>query len=347
MRKMIAAILAIATLFALPSCKTATLVPELSNVVTDAPTETRPAVPSETAAPDVTQPPLPTAEQTTEAPVVEPVVNERQKGCFYGADTGTDKTYTGYEPLPLSDFNDPPMENTENLSTQRIEHSFGVAKDGQPHAISVNNQKFFDENGLNAICYDNKTTEKILYLTFDCGYENGYTTKILDTLRDKNVKAAFFCTLPEMKGNPDIMTRIIKEGHILGNHSVTHPDFSGLTRRQMYEEVKGFDDYLRTYFGYSALYFRYPQGKHSIDSTTFLNEMGYTCVFWSLAYADYDLNDQKGADYALETVTSRLHPGAVILLHAISPDNSNALPQIIDTARSMGYEFRSLSDMNR
>lgn len=280
---------------------------------------------------------------TTQPPVVEPVISEPQKGCFYGANTGTAATYTGYEPLPLSDFNNPPMTG-EGLSTERIEHGFGVAKDEKPHDISVNNQKFFDANGLKAIAYDNKTTEKILYLTFDCGYENGYTEKILDTLRDKNVKAAFFCTLPEMEQNPGIMTRIIKEGHILGNHSVTHPDFSGLTRQQMYEEVKGFDDYLRTHFGYSALYFRYPQGKHSIESTTFLNEMGYTCVFWSLAYADWDLNDQKGADYALETVTSRLHPGAVILLHAISPDNSNALPRIIDAARSMGYEFRALSD---
>ena len=280
----------------------------------------------------------------TSAPSVEPVISEPQKGCFYGADTGTDKTFTGFEPLPLSDFGNPPMENTQGLSTERIEHGFGVAKDEKPHEVSVTNQKFFDENGLKAICYDNKTTEKILYLTFDCGYENGYTAKILDTLRDKNVKAAFFCTLPEMKENTEIMTRIIKEGHILGNHSVTHPDFSGLSHQQMYEEVKGFDDYLREHFGYSAMYFRYPMGKHSIDSTTFLNEMGYTCVFWSLAYADWDLNDQKGADYALETVVSRLHPGAVILLHAISPDNSNALPAIIDTARSMGYEFRALSD---
>ena len=136
------------------------------------------------------------------------------------------------------------------------------------------------------------------------------------------------------------------ECHILGNHSCTHPDFSSLTRSEMYREVKGFDDYLRTNFGYSSLYFRYPMGKHSIDSTTFLNQMGFTCVFWSLAYSDWDLNNQKGADYAYQTVIERLHPGAVILLHAVSPDNANALGRIIDGARSMGYEFRSLSDYN-
>lgn len=297
------------------------------------------SVEDSTQTPDVTE--------QTSAPVVEPVVSEMTKGCFYGENTGTDQTFTGLEPLPLSDFNNPPFENTKNLSGATIEHAYGVAKNEQPHEISVNFQKFFDEKGFDAFCYDSKTQEKILYLTFDCGYENGYTAKILDTLRDKAVKAAFFCTLPEMKQNTEIMTRIINEGHILGNHSVTHPDFSGLTRKQIFEEVKGFDDYLRENFGYSALYFRYPMGKHSENATDMLNAMGYTCIFWSLAYADWDLSSQKGADYALETVVSRIHPGAIILLHAVSPDNANALGRIIDTARAMGYEFRSLSELNR
>lgn len=296
-----------------------------------------------TLAPDSEAPVFTPAPETTPAPT-GPMIDNGRKNCFYGENTGTDKTFTGLEPLPLSDFNNPPMQNTENLSTETIDHAFGIARDGKPHDISVYNQNFFDSNGLSAFCYDNKTTEKILYLTFDCGYENGYTAKILDTLLEKNVKAAFFCTLPELRSNTEIMARIVMEGHILGNHSCTHPDFSSLTRSEMYREVKGFDDYLRTNFGYSSLYFRYPMGKHSIDSTTFLNEMGFTCVFWSLAYSDWDLNNQKGADYALQTVTERLHPGAVILLHAVSPDNANALGSIIDTARSMGYEFRSLSD---
>ncbi|MBQ7637276.1 MAG: polysaccharide deacetylase family protein, partial [Clostridia bacterium] len=154
----------------------------------------------------------------------------------------------------------------EGLSFSTIEHSYGVAKDEQPHEISVNNQKFFDEKGFDAIAYDNKTDKKVVYLTFDCGYENGYTAKILDTLRDKGVKAAFFCTLPEMRDNPEIIARMISEGHIVGNHSVTHPDFSSISREQMYEEVKGFDDFIRENFGFSAGYFRYPQGKYSENS---------------------------------------------------------------------------------
>ena len=311
------------------------------------PAEETSAAPETTGAPSETGPAEdetgPTEDETAfTAPAAQPVLNERHKGCFYGENTGTEQTYTGLEPLPLSDFGPPPFANENGLPDDTISHSFGVARDGEPHRISVERQAFFDEKGFNALCYDAKTQEKVLYLTFDCGYENGCTAGILDTLRDKNVKAAFFCTQPEMEGNPELIARMIAEGHSVGNHSVRHPDFSKLSRERMYEEVKGFDDYLRTHFGYSAAYFRYPQGKYSENSLELLNQMGYTCVFWSLAYEDWDLENQKGAEHALDTVISRLHPGAVILLHAVSPDNAAALGDIIDEARELGYEFRAL-----
>ena len=278
-------------------------------------------------------------------PEVSPVAQENRKGCFYGENTGTDKTFTGLEPLPPSDFNDPSFVNRKGLSETSLSYGFGVAKDEKPNIVSIKNQTFFNENGFNAISYNNAAEEKELYLTFDCGYENGYTAIILDVLRDKGVKAAFFCTLPEMKQNNELIARMITEGHIVGNHSVTHPDFSKISREKIYSEVKGFDDYLREYFGYSSLYFRFPQGKYSENSLEMLNEMGYTCVFWSIAYADWDLDNQKGPANALETVISRLHPGAVILLHAVSPDNAAALADIIDTAREKGYVFKALSDL--
>ena len=304
-----------------------------------------------------TQKPAEETTETTEAagttepdsfsePEADPVISEPEKGCFYGNNTGTEKTLTGLEPLPLASFGEVSFENERSLPDKTIEHSYGVAQNEHPHDISVYNQKFFEDHSYRALCYDSSAEQKYVYLTFDCGYENGYTAKILDTLRDKGVKAAFFCTLPEMEQNGELIARMIKEGHIVGNHSVTHPDFSKLSRKEMYEEVKGFDDYLRTHFGYSAAYFRYPQGKYSENSLDLLNQMGYTCVFWSLAYADWDLNDQKGAEYAKETVIGRIHPGAVILLHAVSPDNANALAGIIDAARAMGYEFRTLSQYN-
>ena len=185
----------------------------------------------------------------------------------------------------------------------------------------------------------------MLYLTFDCGYENGYTAKILDTLQEKQVSAAFFCTLPQVKENPELIARMINEGHIVGNHSVKHPSFPTLTRLRMAEEIKGMDDYLRTNFGYSEPFFRFPMGEYSDCALDLVGSLSYQCVFWSVAYADWDLDNQKGADYAFETVTARLHPGAVILLHSVSPDNAAALGRIIDWAKQEGYVFHSLRDL--
>ena len=236
-------------------------------------------------------------------------------------------------------------ENKRGLSTEKICHSYGVASDGKANRISVDYQKLFDEKGWNAVCLDTVSNKKVLYLTFDCGYENGYTSKILDVLKEKGVKAAFFCTLPEAKQNASLIKRMIDEGHIVGNHSNTHPSFAEISRTQMAEEIKAMDDYLRSEFNYSAPFFRYPKGEYSENSMDLVNSLGYKCVFWSLAYSDWDLNNQKGEDFAFDTVTSRLHPGAIILLHSVSPDNAAALGRIIDYARENGYVFAELTDL--
>lgn len=263
----------------------------------------------------------------------------------FGKDTGSDKTLTGFDPLSKKDFTPEDPNNTKGLSTKEIPHSFGTAKDGKPNFISVDSQNYFDKGGYKAVTYDNKTTEKVLYLTFDCGYENGNTGKILDVLKDKEVPAAFFCTVHQMKQVPELIARMIKEGHIVGNHSVNHPAFSGISRTKMAEELQGFDDYVREYYGYSSPFFRFPEGKYSDSALELVNYYGYTCVFWSVAYADWDIDNQKGVQYAFDTVTSRLHPGAVILLHAVSPDNAGALANIIDYAKAQGYTFRSLEQL--
>ena len=263
---------------------------------------------------------------------------------FYGKQTDTDKTYTGLEPLPKVDFNVTDPENTKKLSTDKISHSFGVAKNETAHEISKNSQNYFDEKNFNAITLDTKSQEKVVYLTFDVGYDNGYTGIILDTLKEKDVPAAFFCTVDEMESDPESIARMINEGHIVGNHTNTHPSMDELTRTQMMEEIKGFDDYIRTNFGYSSLYFRFPKGEYSDSALDLVGSLGYTSVFWSLAYSDWDINNQKGAQYAIDTVISRIHPGAVILLHAVSSDNAQSLDEIIDEVRNMGYEFRSLEE---
>ena len=231
-----------------------------------------------------------------------------------------------------------------NNANKKISHSYGVAKDGKANEISINNQKYFETNNFNAFCLDTKSKDKILYLTFDCGYENGYTEKILDVLKEKNVNGAFFCTLPQVKENPDLIKRMINEGHIVGNHSVNHPSFAEISTQEMIEEIRGMENYLKENFNYSEPYFRFPKGEYTETALKTVESLGYTSVFWSLAYADWDLNNQKGEQYAYEKVVSRLHPGAVILLHSVSPDNANALGKIIDEARKQGYEFLSLRD---
>ena len=248
------------------------------------------------------------------------------------------ETITQYEE-PETSVSPEPMGATSKKS-----HSYGVAKNGVANEISINAQKYFETNNFKAFCLDTKSENKVLYLTFDCGYENGYTSKILDVLKEKNVNAAFFCTLPQVKENPDLIQRMINEGHIVGNHSVTHPSFAEISTEQIKEEVLGMEKYLKENFNYSEPYFRFPKGEYNENALNVIGSLGYTSVFWSLAYADWDLNNQKGADFAYETIVSRLHPGAVILLHSVSPDNANALARIIDKAREEGYEFRSLRD---
>ena len=259
-------------------------------------------------------------------------------------ESGTNLTLTGRPPLETVDFTVSDPDNTKGLSTKKISHSYGVAKNEIANDISFNSQKHFDDGNFNALTLDTKTQEKVVYLTFDVGYDNGYTGMILDTLKVKNVPAAFFCTVGEMKSDPDSITRMINEGHIVGNHTDTHPSMDELSRTEMMHEIKAFDDYIRTNFGYTAPYFRFPKGEYSDCALDLVGSLGYTSVFWSLAYADWDTSAQKGAQYAVDTVISRIHPGAVILLHAVSSDNAEGLGEIIDTAREMGYEFRSLDE---
>ena len=254
-------------------------------------------------------------------------------------------TYTGFAPLKEVSLKASDPENSRGLSNQKIEHAYGVAKNSEPHQISVDSQKFFESKKYKAVTYDTKTKEKVLYLTFDCGYDNGYTEKILDTLKEKNVKAAFFCTLTDIQQTPELIARMIKEGHIVGNHSNTHPSFPEISRTQMAKEIEDCDNFLRKNFGYSSPFFRFPKGEYSENCLDLTGSLGYMSVFWSISYADWDTSTQKGGDYAFEKVTSRLHPGGIILLHAVSADNAEAMGRIIDYARGEGYVFSTLEKL--
>ncbi len=254
-------------------------------------------------------------------------------------------TYTGLPILATTQYTVFDPENTRGLSTAHHGFSFGVAKDGQPHSITVNNQATFDGYNSNSLAWDNKSTEKVLYLTFDCGYPYGnLVQRILDTLKQKEVPAAFFVTMQYLKEAPYETARMINEGHIVGNHTVNHPVCTTISRQKLADELLGVDNHLRTYFGYQTKYFRYPTGAYSEDTLDLVNSLGYRSVFWSIAHTDWDPKNQPGVEKSFQTVTNRLHSGAVILLHSTSPDNVEILGRFIDHARNQGYIFKSLDE---
>ena len=254
------------------------------------------------------------------------------------------KTPTGFMPLPTVTYK--AQTDNADLSDQKISHSHGPASGGKPHPTVVDFQDIFDR--YSALTLDRKSEGKVLYLTFDCGYEHeNLTSKVLDVLKEKNVSATFFCTLDHIKKETVLITRMIKEGHIVGNHSTTHPSFAEISRDEMAKEIEDTENYLRQTFGYAAKYFRFPAGEYNESALELINSLGYMSVFWSVAYDDWDVNNVRGKDYAVEKVTERLHDGAVILLHSVSKDNADALGEIIDKARQQGYEFRSLEQYCR
>jgi peptidoglycan-N-acetylmuramic acid deacetylase len=189
-------------------------------------------------------------------------------------------------------------------------------------------------------------SQKNIYLTFDNGYENGYTAKILDVLKEKKVPAAFFVTGHYVKDQPELIKRMVAEGHIVGNHSWSHPDMTQISDQQIRDELtKVSEEIARLTPQKHTVYLRPPRGIFSERTLAVSKQLGYTNVFWSLAYKDWDTKQQRGGQYAYDNVMSQLHPGAVILLHSVSRDNAEALPRIIDDARKKGYEFRSLDEL--
>ena len=188
--------------------------------------------------------------------------------------------------------------------------------------------------------------EKKIYLTFDEGYENGYTSVILDVLKEKEVPAAFFITGPYLEKECELVDRMVNEGHIVGNHTVNHPNLHKLEEAQkMADELGGLNTKFFEKYGKNMNYMRPPEGEYSERLLAVANELGYKTIFWSFAYKDWDVNSQKGAEYAFEQVTPYLHNGAILLLHAVSKDNAESLGDIIDYAKEQGYRFASLDEL--
>lgn len=193
----------------------------------------------------------------------------------------------------------------------------------------------------NATAISDNTEEKVIYLTFDQGYENGYTSKILDTLKEKNVKAIFFVLQDYAEKNPELVERMIAEGHVVGNHSKSHFSMPELTAEQCQEEISSVHDYILENFDYKMELFRPPMGEFSEFSLAQTQLAGYRTVLWSYAYADWDVNAQPDYETAYTKLVKAAHPGAIYLLHSVSKTNAEVLPAFIDKLISEGYTFRT------
>ena len=190
-------------------------------------------------------------------------------------------------------------------------------------------------------------SEKVIYLTFDCGYENGNTEPILDALKKHNVKATFFVVGHFLETAPDFVKRMVQEGHAVGNHTYHHPDMASISDKGDFQkEMDGVADLFREITGEElSPYYRPPQGKCNVHNLEMAQEMGYYTIFWSLAYVDWDQDRQPGHGEAFDKLTTRVHPGAVVLLHNTSSTNGEILDELLTKWEGMGYTFKPLSEL--
>lgn len=191
--------------------------------------------------------------------------------------------------------------------------------------------------GLNACAIDEKSDK--ITLTFDQGYENGFTADILDTLKEKKVKAVFFLLEDYAEKNPELVQRMIDEGHIIGNHSVNHYSMPSLDQSACESEIKDMHKYIKEKFDYDMTLFRPPMGEFSEFSLGVTSNCGYRTMMWSFAYADWDVNNQPDKQQSLQKLTDAAHPGAIYLLHSVSQTNAEILGDLIDNVRANGFEF--------
>ncbi|MGE5474510.1 MAG: delta-lactam-biosynthetic de-N-acetylase [Ignavibacteriales bacterium] len=257
----------------------------------------------------------------------------------------TSGTYSNEKPETKN--NDDTLKSSASSQpgwNKRLSWSFVRKKDNLPPAFTKQYVELADKYGA---IYIGDTTKKTIYLTFDEGYENGYTPMILDALKDNQVKAAFFITMPFLKNNSDLVERMLNEGHIVGNHTVHHPSLPDVSDEKIEKELVDLDLYLKEKAGVSMKFMRAPKGEFSERTLKISKDLGYTNVFWSFAYDDWDIKKQKGADNAYNKVINNIHNGAVLLLHAVSSDNAQALDRIIKELKAQGYNFGTLDQFNK
>lgn len=201
-------------------------------------------------------------------------------------------------------------------------------------------QQEIDISQYDAWYVDLNKTKKVVYLTFDCGYENGYTAQMLDALKEHKAKAVFFITKHYAKSAADLVKRMKEEGHYVGNHTAWHPDLTSMDNRSVKMELKECEEAVYEYTGYNMdMLFRPPKGEYSERVLKIAQDMGYKTLFWSIAYLDYDVDNQPGKDYVVEHFKKYIHPGAIPLIHNVSESNAQALDQVLTDLEADGYTY--------
>lgn len=227
------------------------------------------------------------------------------------------------------------LQETENWG-------LGFGKEGQKPTGNVTAAALEEYNAY----FVAQGEDKVIYLTFDCGFENGNTEPILDALKKHNAPATFFVVGHYLESAPDLVKRMVEEGHTVGNHTYHHPDMSQILdpssfRKEMDDVAIKFKDLTGQDL---AMYYRPPQGKYSTSNLQMAKDMGYTTFFWSLAYVDWNQDSQPSHEEAFKKLTGRIHPGAIVLLHSTSKTNGEILDELLTKWEDMGYSFRPLSD---
>ncbi len=236
------------------------------------------------------------------------------------------------------------ITNATKISNKKI--GWGIKRNNnheQPDVGSYN-KKVLEEN--NGVCLGS-SEKKYVYLTFDEGYEAGYTTKILEVLKNNDVKATFFITAHYVNTEPEIVQQMINDGHIIGNHTVNHKSMPELNQEQVKKEIMDLHQSIYEKFGYEMKYLRPPKGEFSEETLKYTNSLGYKTVMWSFAYEDWNEDKQPDELLSKEKIINNLHNGEIMLLHGNSKTNTDILDSIISKTKEMGYEFKSLDEFEK
>ena len=331
MKKIIAILVGIVLTIQLSSCtankKPEVLIPETTPTptptITDTPKSNTPDEDKTSSTDEVDNPDTEDAEDTSKEGI-----------------PGDDTDVTVDNNNPTKSTNTP----STNLSNEKIgSWQPGTNKEHKVPSLNTKYKTLLDKYGGYFV---GDTSEKVIYLTFDEGYENSFTGKILDILKENNVKAAFFVTKPYIRSNPVLVKRMVNEGHIVGNHSSTHPNMPDISDEEVKCELTDTADYFKEVTGHNMpKYFRPPEGVWSERTLYLTQSLGYKTILWSMAHKDWDPKNQPGKAASMKFVDTYYHNGAILLLHAVSQSNTEALPDIINNMQDAGYRFAPLSEL--